>query len=102
MGLPAGQAIKKLGISKTAYYKHLKSLQAKGYINFVGDYPQNPQYANNPESLMLTCDWLGYKNYKEWLHRQEPFEHDTPKSLFIIYHTNISVNSLYNNTTKCA
>ena len=101
MGLSGTQAIKKLGISRTAYYKHLKALQEKGYIDFVGNYPQNPQFANNPESLMLTCDWLGHRNYKEWLHGQEPFEHETSKTLFILYR-NCSDNLPYNYKIKCA
>ena len=64
MGLSATEAIKRLGISRTAYYKHLKSLQVKGYIGFAGDYPQNPQFENYPDSLMLTCDWLGIRIIK--------------------------------------
>ena len=101
MGLSATEAIKKLGISRTAYYKHLKSLRVKGYIGLAGDYPQNPQFDNYPDSLMLTCDWLGHQNYKEWLHGKDPFEHDTPKTLFILYR-NCSDKPLYNYKTKCA
>lgn len=102
MGLSATQAIKRLGISRTAYYKHLKSLQEKGYIGHAGDYPQNPQFEDYPDSLMLTCDWLGHQNYKDWLHAQEPFEYYTPKVVFIAYRINRSDNLLYNYKTKCA
>ena len=102
MGLSATEAIKRLGISKTAYYKHLKSLQAKGYIGKVGEFPQNPQYEDSPESLMLTCEWLGYESYKEWLHGFGIPEDNTPKTLFFMYADKRAVNPNNNIKIKCA
>ena len=58
-------------------------------------------FDNYPDSLMLTCDWLGHQTYKEWLHGKEPFEYDTTKMLFILYR-NCSDKPLYNYKTKCA
>ena len=67
IGLKPKQIMKRIKIEKTTFHKYWKSLQGKGYLRKLEDIPLNPESEDHPEDYMLTCHWLGYEGYEQWL-----------------------------------
>lgn len=67
LGLSVNELLGKLKVKKTHFYKLRKSLLQKGYITKNEDMPEYFRRDDFLDDYMLTCPWLGYKDYNSWI-----------------------------------
>lgn len=70
LGLRPSELLKKIKVSKGAFYNYRNALIEKGYLSKHEDIPNNPYSGDHPEDYMITCDWLGRECYRDWLREQ--------------------------------
>ena len=67
IGLLPKDIVSKLKISKASFYMLRSSLIKKGYMSKIKHMPVFIRSEDFPDDYMLTCDWLGYESYKDWI-----------------------------------